>query len=263
MLPRYRTARTIVRLRRLARTHRTAARSVGAAGLSGALLLGGIGMGAVSLAAADPGSRSVVDHSEASSLASDATDDASEGPFIDPDTGELIEPQVGDDEEVAPDAEVDEISMEQLAIEIAQQDAELERRAAQIESKVKAKQLRSRVIEIARDQIGDPYVAGRSGPDAFDCSGFTRYVFKHAMDKVLPHYSRAQYAKVKRVKLEDAQPGDLVFFFRRGAHHVGIYIGNGKMIDAPGRGRKVRVSPISGDWWSRSLTGIGRIIDPV
>jgi len=83
------------------------------------------------------------------------------------------------------------------------------------------------------------------------------------MDKVLPHYSRAQYAKVKRVKLEDAQPGDLVFFFRRGAHHVGIYIGNGKMIDAPGRGRKVRVSPISGDWWSRSFTGIGRIIDPV
>ena len=253
---RIRTARTIVRLRRLARSHRTTARSVGAAGLAGALLLGGVAIGSVSMAAAEPGS------SDASAAASPASDAVPE-PVIDPETGEVIDPTAGDDEDVAPDAVVDEISAEELAIEIAQQDAELERRAEQVETKVKAKRLRSKVIEIAKDQIGDRYVPGQDGPNSFDCSGLVRYVFKEATGKELPHQSRAQYGKVKRISIEDAQPGDLVFFFRGGAHHVGIYIGKGKMIDAPGRGHRVRVSPISGSWWGRTFTGMGRIIDPV
>ena len=111
--------------------------------------------------------------------------------------------------------------------------------------------------------LGDRYVPGQDGPNSFDCSGLVRYVFKQATGKELPHQSRAQYGKVKRISIEDAQPGDLVFFFRGGAHHVGIYIGKGKMIDAPGRGHRVRVSPITGSWWGRTFTGMGRIIDPV
>jgi cell wall-associated NlpC family hydrolase len=120
--------------------------------------------------------------------------------------------------------------------------------------------LRTRIVDVARKQIGDRYVPGRAGPDAFDCSGLTRYVYKVAMGKELPHGSRAQYTKVKRIKKSQAQPGDLVFFFENGEHHVGIYIGRGKMIDAPGVGDPVRVSPISGDWWGRSYTGMGRIL---
>ena len=257
-----RTARSIVRVRRTARAHRTAVRAFGTAGLAGALLLGGVAAGALNLAAAEPGA-TTSESQTASAAASPAADVLIDsGPQVFDELGNPIE--LGDDEEVAPDAEVDtEMSAEELAAIIAEQDAELEERAQQAEAKVKAKNLRSKVIEVARDQIGDRYVAGRQGPDSFDCSGLVRYVFKQATGKKLPHYSRAQYGKVERISVEEAQPGDLVFFFRNGAHHVGIYIGKGKMIDAPGRGRHVRVSPITGDWWGRSFTGMGRIIDPV
>jgi cell wall-associated NlpC family hydrolase len=121
-------------------------------------------------------------------------------------------------------------------------------------------QIRSRIVDVAREQIGDRYVAGHSGPHAFDCSGLTRYVYKVATGQKLPHSSRAQYSKVKKIKRSQAQPGDLVFFFENGEHHVGIYIGKGRMIDAPGVGDPVRISPISGSWWGRSYTGMGRIL---
>ncbi len=122
------------------------------------------------------------------------------------------------------------------------------------------KAVRSRIVEVARNQIGDAYIPGASGPHGFDCSGLTRFVYDIAADISLPHYSRAQYGKVKPVSRADAQPGDLVFFFENGAHHVGIYIGGGKMIDAPGRGDKVRVSPTTGSWWGRTFTGMGKIL---
>ena len=51
-----------------------------------------------------------------------------------------------------------------------------------------------------------------------------------------------------------------MFFLRGGAHHVGIYIGGGKMIDAAGYGEGVRISPISGSWWSRAYTGMGTLL---
>jgi len=120
--------------------------------------------------------------------------------------------------------------------------------------------LRARIIAVARNQIGDRYSAGAVGPSAFDCSGFTRFVYRVAVGKYLPHYSRAQYDKVKKIPLRQARPGDLVFFLRNGAHHVGIYLGRGRMVDAAGYGKGVRISPISGSWWSRTYTGIGRLL---
>ena len=126
------------------------------------------------------------------------------------------------------------------------------------EAKVQA--MRSRVVSLAKAQIGDTYVAGAAGPNRFDCSGLTRYVFQKAIGKSLPHQSHAQYAQVKKIRFADAKPGDLVFFFRNGAHHVGVYIGNKRMVDAVGYGEGVRISPITGSWWSRSYTGMGRIL---
>jgi cell wall-associated NlpC family hydrolase len=128
---------------------------------------------------------------------------------------------------------------------------------------LKATYVRSAVISVARKQIGDPYVAGSKGPNAFDCSGLTSFVFGKALGHELPRTSREQYRAAKKIPRKEAQPGDLVFFFENGAHHVGIYIGNGKMIDAPHKGERVRVSPISGSWWSRSFTGIGRVLPAV
>lgn len=119
---------------------------------------------------------------------------------------------------------------------------------------------RARIIALARKQLGDRYSAGRSGPSAFDCSGLVRYVYKVAAGKDLPHSSRAQYDRVTRISRAAARPGDLVFFFRGGAHHVGIYLGSNRMIDAAGYGDGVRISPTTGSWWSRTYSGMGRLV---
>lgn len=120
--------------------------------------------------------------------------------------------------------------------------------------------MRAEIVRVARNQLGDPYRAGSAGPHAFDCGGLTQFVFRRALGMDIARSSRGQYQQVERIKKKDARPGDLVFFFERGAHHVGIYIGNGKMIDAPNPGESVRVSPISGSWWSRTYTGMGRML---
>lgn len=120
--------------------------------------------------------------------------------------------------------------------------------------------LREQILTIARKQLGDPYRAGGAGPDSFDCGGFTQFVFKRALGMDIARTSRGQYQEVQRVKTKDALPGDLVFFFEGGAHHVGIYLGDGQMIDAPRPGKRISVNPISGSWWGRSFTGIGRIL---
>ena len=120
--------------------------------------------------------------------------------------------------------------------------------------------MREQILTIARKQLGDPYRAGGAGPDSFDCGGFTQFVFKRALGMDIARTSWGQYDQVQRVKTKDALPGDLVFFFEGGAHHVGIYLGNGQMIDAPQPGERISVNPISGSWWGRSFTGIGRIL---
>ena len=120
--------------------------------------------------------------------------------------------------------------------------------------------LREQILTVARKQLGDPYRAGGAGPDSFDCGGFTQFVFKRALGMDIARTSRGQYQEVQRVKTKEALPGDLVFFFEGGAHHVGIYLGDGQMIDAPRPGKRISVNPISGSWWGRSFTGIGRIL---
>ena len=120
--------------------------------------------------------------------------------------------------------------------------------------------MREQILAVARKQLGDPYRAGGAGPHSFDCGGFTQFVFKRALGMDIARTSRGQYQQVQRIKTKDALPGDLVFFFEGGAHHVGIYLGNGTMIDAPRPGKRISVNPISGSWWGRSFTGIGRIL---
>ncbi len=138
--------------------------------------------------------------------------------------------------------------------------AEATARARVVAREARVTALRGKIIRIAKRQLGDAYVAGRVGPNAFDCSGFTRFVYEQATGRTLPHYSRAQYRVVKKISKKEARPGDLVFFFRNGAEHVGIYLGNGRMIDAANPRRDVSINPISGSWWGRSYTGMGRIL---
>jgi cell wall-associated NlpC family hydrolase len=98
----------------------------------------------------------------------------------------------------------------------------------------------NRVVSYARHFLGIPYSWGGSSPrGGFDCSGLVRFVYSH-FGIGLPHSSWADLAHGRRVSRGSLRPGDLVFFY--GASHVGIYAGDGRFIDAPHTGARVRVS---------------------
>lgn len=98
-------------------------------------------------------------------------------------------------------------------------------------------------IEFARAQLGKPYGWGKTGPDTYDCSGLTMKAWA-AAGVSMPHYSGEQYTKFPKVRIDQLQPGDLVFRGAGGSDHVGIYIGNGLMINAPRTGDVVKIAPI-------------------
>ncbi len=133
-------------------------------------------------------------------------------------------------------------------------------RAAMHLAAVRALRVRASVVHIARTKIGSRYVAGRSGPTKFDCSGLALYVVKKATGRSLPHYSKAQFRATKRVAKSALRPGDLVFFFRRGAHHVGIYIGGGRMVSATNPRHGVKIDSVFSGWYGSRYSGAGRLI---
>jgi len=103
---------------------------------------------------------------------------------------------------------------------------------------------RGEVVNIAKRYLGAPYQWAASGPDRFDCSGFTKFVYRQ-VGVSLPHSSRAQYGVGERVSRSDLQPGDLVFFGSP-IRHVGIYVGGDRYIHAPRTGDVVKISSLSG-----------------
>ena len=99
------------------------------------------------------------------------------------------------------------------------------------------------VVDFAYAQLGDRYVWGATGRDDLDCSGLTMMAWRQA-GKSLPHSSRAQISAGRRIPRSQLKPGDLVFFYSP-ISHVGIYIGNNKMIHAPNPRERVKVAPLS------------------
>jgi cell wall-associated NlpC family hydrolase len=100
----------------------------------------------------------------------------------------------------------------------------------------------TRALRAALTQRGKPYVWGAAGPDSYDCSGLIVWAF--AQEGIsLPHYTGDQWNAGMHVSRADLEPGDLVFFFAD-ISHVGLYLGNGLMVDAPSTGQVVQVQPI-------------------
>ncbi len=123
--------------------------------------------------------------------------------------------------------------------------------------------LRSKIVKVARAQIGDKYVSGQDGPNSFDCSGLTNYVYKVAAGKDITRSSFTQYRASTRIAKKNLRPGDLVFYFKRGAHHVGVYIGSGKMVHSPKPGQRVKVAAINGPWYGAHISAYGRFVPAV
>jgi cell wall-associated NlpC family hydrolase len=100
-------------------------------------------------------------------------------------------------------------------------------------------------LRAALTQRGKPYVWGAAGPDAYDCSGLVVWAF--AQEGIsLPHYTGSLWNSGMHVSRDQLEPGDLVFFFAD-ISHVGIYIGNGLMVDAPSAGQDVQVQAVFWD----------------
>ncbi|MGO0906227.1 XkdQ/YqbQ family protein [Clostridioides difficile] len=99
------------------------------------------------------------------------------------------------------------------------------------------------VISEAKKHLGKPYKWGGNGPNSFDCSGLMVYCFKKVSIN-LPRTSSQQSTVGKKIEKKNLQAGDLVFFHNP-VSHVGLYIGNGEFIEAPGKGKEIRLSKLN------------------
>ena len=105
------------------------------------------------------------------------------------------------------------------------------------------------ILETAKEYLGIPYIWAANGPSAFDCSGFTKYVFKKN-GITIPRYSGYQANVGVKILFDELEKGDLVFFdttkgFHQKVNHVGIYIGNNQFIHASSAQKKVVISSFS------------------
>jgi len=114
-------------------------------------------------------------------------------------------------------------------------------------------------VAYALAQVGKRYVAAAAGPNSFDCSGLTLAAWAQA-GAYLPHYSKAQWSSTARVSRSELRPGDLVFYFGGGAHHVGMYVGGGMMVSASNPRDGVELIGVWSPWYGERYSGAGRVV---
>jgi cell wall-associated NlpC family hydrolase len=112
-------------------------------------------------------------------------------------------------------------------------------------------------LKFALQQIGDIYVWAAAGPTRWDCSGLTLRAFQKA-GVSLPHHSGSQFKYGKQVAYSNLKPGDLLFFGKP-ISHVSIYMGGGKMVQAPRAGKKVEVVPLTKMFGRKPFVGARRL----
>lgn len=101
----------------------------------------------------------------------------------------------------------------------------------------------SKVVELAKSQLGVPYEWGGTTTDGFDCSGLMQWAYEK-VGKDLPRTSAAQSQEGEKVSMDELQPGDLVFM-NSPVSHVGMYAGNDQIVEAPTEGQDVKMTDIS------------------
>ena len=107
------------------------------------------------------------------------------------------------------------------------------------------------IVTYAYQFLGLPYVWGAVGPDTFDCSGFTSYVYRHAAGIEITRTTYTQINVGTPVSYNEMQPGDLVFTYDN--EHVGIYVGGGMYINATYPGSTIRVTPVTNFYAARRI----------
>ncbi len=120
--------------------------------------------------------------------------------------------------------------------------------------------LGARAATLASRLIGTPYRYGGSAPDGFDCSGLVYYIYRE-LGVTLPRTAAEQRAAARRVPWEALEPGDLVFFSTP-EDHVGIYLGGGEFVHAPGSGRGVERARLDAPYFILGYAGGGRVAGP-
>ncbi len=113
------------------------------------------------------------------------------------------------------------------------------------------------VIAYALSQIGKPYSFDAHPPTSWDCSKLTSAAWAQ-VGVTLEAYSFTQYNQARHISRSELLPGDLLFFFERGAHHVGLYLGQGFMVDAANPRAGVTVSRPFEGWYAAHYTGAAR-----
>lgn len=113
---------------------------------------------------------------------------------------------------------------------------------------------------LAREQLGKQYQWGGTGPDRFDCSGLSYWVFGE-LGVQLPRVSRNQARAGRKVGMSELQAGDLVFFSTQGSsiNHVGIYLDDGEFVHAPRRYQPVRIDSLHDSWWRHRFRAARRM----
>jgi cell wall-associated NlpC family hydrolase len=150
-----------------------------------------------------------------------------------------IEQAMGEEKE-AVEAKLAEAKELLAELEAEEREQMVSRGSTRVPSAVPASGRAAVAVRTALAQVGDSYVYGAMGPDAFDCSGLTMFAWG-AAGVGLPHSSSAQFGSGPRVATNDLRPGDLVFYYSP-ISHVGMYIGNGLIVHAANPGTGVLVS---------------------
>ena len=114
------------------------------------------------------------------------------------------------------------------------------------------------IVSLAKQQVGKGYVYAGNGPDVFDCSGLTKYLFKHSRGIDIPRTAQAQSNIGSHVSFGNIQPGDLIFFGSP-VYHVGIYVGDGMYVHASTPERGVVMDSIHSNYVKSNYSSIKRV----